>query len=270
MLSRLSGSDTTPPSSRIVPFDERASELQCVERIPARRRVHAHERRPRQVQGQPLREQPVDRAERERFEREPVVTPRRRGRGRAAPAPASSAQGREDADRLAVQSPEHEAEDLRRARVHPLHVVERDEQRPLLGEHAHGRDERDARDTRIRGRPVGLAQEQCDLERAPLNRHERRQRLVQRRREQIADRRERHLGLCGRRARGEDAEPAGLCRVHALVQERGLADSGVAFDQGAPAHRRHSFDEPGERLQLRPPADDRFCQSQRPPVHCRT
>ena len=111
--SRLSGSEMIPPSSRIVPSSERASELQRVERIPARRVVHAHESRSRQVQRQPLREKSMDRADARAARPGGARTPRRRDRGRAAPATGSPAHGRENADRLAVQSPQHEAENLR-------------------------------------------------------------------------------------------------------------------------------------------------------------
>ena len=124
------------------PFHEAAPQLQRVERIPSGGLVYANECRPRQVQRQPLPEKPMSRANGERFDREPLE-----GRERAIELErrldGPAAHGREKAHRLVVQSPEHEAEHLRRACVHPLHVIERDEQRPFPGESPHGRDERE-------------------------------------------------------------------------------------------------------------------------------
>ena len=44
--------------------DERASDLQREERVPARSLVHAHEDRPRQIEPEPIPEKPVDRPNR--------------------------------------------------------------------------------------------------------------------------------------------------------------------------------------------------------------
>ncbi len=129
MLSRLSGSEMHPAALVDRAVDQCASQLQRVERIAARRVVHADESRPGQVQRQSLGQKPMDRPDRERFEREALerlegtVEVERYLHG-------SPADGRENGGRLAVQPPQHEAEHLGRARVHPLHVVECDEQRP--------------------------------------------------------------------------------------------------------------------------------------------
>jgi hypothetical protein len=53
---------------------------------------------------------------------------------------------------------------------------------------------------------VALTQEQCNLQRAPQHRWQLRERLGQRRREQVADRLERDPGLRQTDASGEDAD----------------------------------------------------------------
>ncbi len=90
-------------------------------------------------------------------------------------------QRRENADGLALQAPQREPQDLRGARIDPLHVVECDEQRAVPSECSHDREERNAEQARVRGLSVRLPQEQRDLERAPLDRRQPRQRRFQHR-----------------------------------------------------------------------------------------
>ena len=195
-------------------------------------------------------------------------TPRRRGRARAAPATGRPRTVARTPTGSAVQPPQHEAEHLRRARVDPLHVVERDEQRPLLSERAHGRDQRHTEHARFGRRPLGLrAAATRSRARAaePVAADGRVSSSVGR--EQIADRRERHLRLCrGRARRQERGSRAPVRRGHPRCKECGLADSGVAFDQQRLSSGRHGFEKPSQRLQLRPPADDRFCHRSAHPI----
>jgi len=147
---------------------QRAPELERVERVAAGGLVHAHERGPRQVQRQSPPEHPVNRADGERpygkaLERsERAVELERR-------ADRSPAHRCENADRFTLEPPEHERENLGRARVDPLHVVEREQHRPLPSERAHDRDECESEHAHLGRRPVGFTQEQCDLQRAPLD-----------------------------------------------------------------------------------------------------
>ena len=57
--------------------------------------------------------------------------------------------------------------------VDPLHVVERDEQRPLPSERAHDRDQCEPEHACLGRRPIGLAEQQGDLERSSLYRRQR-------------------------------------------------------------------------------------------------
>ena len=168
---------------------------------------------------------------------------------------------RQDTDRLGLQPPEHEAEDLRRARIDPLRVVDRDEQRPLLDEDPDDREQRRCEQPRLRRRPVRLADQERDLERTPLDRHELRQRLVQHRREQVADGREGRSQLGMGRARRENPEPRSRARRDALLPERRLADPRVALEQQCRPARRHSVQKLLQRNELQAPADDllRLC-----------
>ena len=139
------------------PFHECAPQLERVERIPAGGLVDAHEGRPRQVQRQSLPEKPMSRADGERLDREPLeIRERTIELERRLDGPPTH--GREKADRVALHSPEHEAENLRRARVYPLHVIERDEQRRLPSERAHDGDQREPEHAWLGRRPIGLSQ----------------------------------------------------------------------------------------------------------------
>ena len=105
-------------------------------------------------------------------------------------------------------------------------------------------------------RPIRLADEKRDLERTPLNRHQPRQRLVQYRREQIADRCERDLQLGLRRARREDAEATLVREANSRLPERGLADSRVALEQQRTPAGGESLEEFAQRGEFFAPTDD--------------
>ena len=201
---RLSGRSTCRPSSRIVPSVSARPISSAKNGFPPAASCTRDEYRPRQVERQPAPQEPVDRPDRERRDRKPpepgegaVELERRLDR--------APAHRRQHTHRLGLQPPEHEAEDLRRACIDPLRVVDRDEQRPILDEDPHDGQQRRGEQPCLRRRPVGLADQERDLQRTALDRHESRQRLVQHRREQVADGREGRAQLGMGRARGEDA-----------------------------------------------------------------
>ena len=140
-----------------------------------------------------------------------------------------------------------------------MHVVERDKKWTVLSERTHDREERNPEQACVQEPLVRLPQEQCDLESAPLNRHQPRQRRVQHRCEEITDGCERDLCLGIGRARRQKAEAAFTGEAKPLVPERGLADSCIPLEQQRLPTRRYSLEERLECLQLLPPADDLGC-----------
>ena len=56
---------------------------------------------------------------------------------------------RENGHRFALQPPQHEPQNLRRTRIDPLHVVERDKKWPVLGERTHDREKRKPEQARV-------------------------------------------------------------------------------------------------------------------------
>ena len=111
---------------------ERAPELERVERIPARRVVKLDQRRPRKRDAEPLAQQTMRRADAQRAEPQPPQPLARkralepeRSRLRAAAAARD-----ENRDRRCRQPSKREREHGRRRRIQPLHVVDRNQQRP--------------------------------------------------------------------------------------------------------------------------------------------
>ena len=108
---------------------------------------------------------------------------------------ARHALGNEQADRFLVKPPRHELEHERRRRIEPLHVVHRNEHAPLSGQppketQAGSRDR-----PLIRRRPLLLRQQERGLERPPLDRGQRFERLAQHGLEQIGQPRKRETSL---------------------------------------------------------------------------
>ncbi len=74
---------------------------------------------------------------------------------------------REQADALVTQAPERDLQHAGRRRVEPLEVVEREDDRLPLGEHAEDVEHGQSDGSRVRSNLPGLCQEERDLERAP-------------------------------------------------------------------------------------------------------
>jgi hypothetical protein len=135
---------------------------------------HADELRVRQLEFQPLFEQAVDRSQAEWKKLEPLepllgkgsleLERRRRVRGRA--------QGGQHTDRLVAQAAKGNLEHACRGRVEPLHVVERDEDGPVLSEHPLDVENGEPDRVRIRRVIARLHEPERNLERPPTGRHE--------------------------------------------------------------------------------------------------
>jgi hypothetical protein len=98
----------------------------------------------------------MDRADGERLDREPLE--RCEGaielkRGLDGP----FAHGGQYPHLLAHQPPQHEPQHLGRARIDPLHVVERHEKRSVASERANDAEERKPEQARVRRQSIGLA-----------------------------------------------------------------------------------------------------------------
>ena len=119
---------------RIDVRSERAGELERVERVPAGGLVETEERGPGEDPPEPELERPVQRTGAERSDEEALETVVDRlleaGRRRTDP----DATGEQQADPCLGQPPQSEGERVRRRRVQPLDVVDRDEHGPALGE----------------------------------------------------------------------------------------------------------------------------------------
>jgi hypothetical protein len=104
----------------------------------------------------------------------------------------------------------HEPEDLGRARVEPLRVVDREEHRVVtsqgLDDRCQGYDEQSG----VWRGSFGLAHQEGALQRTTLGRRQSRCRLIDHRGEQVTDAREGSLSLRRARPQHEDAQPAVL------------------------------------------------------------
>ena len=115
---------------------ELAPQLQREEGIARRRLLHPGELGARQVEAESLLEQPMHRGQTERADRDPLepsVRERALELERLRELRGLS-QGREETDRLVVQASKRDLDRTRRRRVEPLHVVEGDKDRLLLGQ----------------------------------------------------------------------------------------------------------------------------------------
>ncbi|MCP9485622.1 MAG: hypothetical protein MSC30_07155 [Gaiellaceae bacterium MAG52_C11] len=107
-------------------------------------------------------------------------------------------------DRLAIVQPgKRETKRCERRSVEPLHVVHRNAQRTVGGEESQYAEER--RGDRALVRPaLGLAEQQRDLERAPLDRRQLRNHVLDHAAEQVGQPGKREPRLRLRRPAGED------------------------------------------------------------------
>ncbi len=240
------------------PVDDLAAELESEERIPACGLIDPDERGSRQREREPTPEKPVDRSDRQWLDRQPSEL----GEGAVEfewRLDGSATRSRENTHRLVLKPPQHERQDIRGARIDPLHVIDRDENGPLLGERMHDRDERKPENTGLRRRPPGLPKEQRRLERASLERHEQRERLVHDRREQVTDRCERDPRLRRTRPRFEDTQAALVREAQSLLPQGRLADPRLALEQQRLTRVWNSLDERREREQLAGPTNHVIC-----------
>ena len=193
--------------------------------------MDAEQRLAREGSSEPVAQEPVEAADAERADREPLRAFRAQrsledGRVRARVAPVREQQ--EHAARAGP--PQRERESERRRCVEPLNVVDREEKRPSLREQLDGAAGRGAERPWVHGLLGRALDQKCDLECPPSRRREGRQHLVQHLLEQIAeaDVSEALLGLG--RPRLEDAKSQRPRLLDPVEPDRGLPDSGAALE----------------------------------------
>jgi hypothetical protein len=144
-----------------------------------------------------------------------------------------------------------------RRRVEPLHVVHRQEHGFASAERAQRRAEGGGHGAVVRRRPVEVADQQCDLERAPLRTRQLGQQLVEHRRQQVPDRDERQSRLLARGRGAEHAIAALSGEVEAGLPDRGLADPELALEQQrARSVLGRGVEKARDLCEFRFPADD--------------
>ena len=204
---------------------ERAPELERIERIPARRLVKLDKRRSRKRDTEPLAQQTMSRADTQRAEPQ---SPQQLVRKRAIEPErscffAAAAACDENRGRRRRKPPKRERQHRGRRRIEPLHVINRNQQRPAaaLTEKLEHR-ERDR--PHFRRRPLDLLQQQSRRKRTTLRHRQPPQPLRQHRAQEIGEGSKREGRLGARRTAREDGETLLPRRHHRCVEERRLPD----------------------------------------------
>jgi hypothetical protein len=218
--------------------------------------VEALQRRPRVGHGEPLAQDPPERAEADGPQADRLQPLRRQAREQrrwrvAAVGPARQ----EDRERLVAQAPQDVRERRRRGRVQPLDVVDRQQHRAARRELPQRAQQRHAERAVVGRAARGLLAQQRDRERPPARRGQLVGDLVERVVEQVAQRRERQPRLGAGRRRREHAVAAGGRLRDAGAPQRRLADPGLALERDDAPRRPGRGQQRPDHLELVVPAD---------------
>jgi hypothetical protein len=243
---------------------QRASELQCEQRVAKRGVDDPAQELPRQAEAEPVGQEAADRADAERADLEtlqpfPLERPLQLG-------PAARTLGEEKANRLALEPARGERERLGGGRIEPLHVVDRDEERLVSGQRAQPVQESDGDRLRVRRCTDGLGPQQRDLQRAQLRGRQLCELVRADAVEQVDQRREGEPRLGAARPGGENAQAVLPRNVGPGLPERGLADARPAGQHERPRGLA-GREELAQRGQLRLAADDLLARVSRPRLH---
>src|SRR5207302_6533963 len=132
--------------------------------------------------------------------------------------------GQQQPNRFLRQSPRHELEHERRWWIQPLHVVHRYEHTSLSGQLPKDAQARSRDRPLVRWRPLLLRQQERRLKCPPLDRGQRRERLGERRLEEIGQPRERETSLALGRSADKDPHTALARLLQPGPPHRRLAD----------------------------------------------
>jgi hypothetical protein len=232
---------------------ERTRELEGVERVASRDLVDAEQRRPGDDPGEPPLDDPLDRTEAQRADPkalDPLLADGVLEGGRR-PALAETSRP-EQQDRRLGEPADREPERVGGGRVEPLDVVDRDDERALLGQRLERAANADAERTRIDRPAGGVLDEQGDFERTPLRCRECGKRLVEHVLEEVGEPSVLEAALGLRRPRDEDARAALPRRIERRTPESGLPDPGLPLERDR--RRRATGEERPERAELIVPA----------------
>ena len=197
---RLAGLDV------VIRVAQGASQLESEERPSSGGLVHAQQQRTPEREVETCPAQLVDRRDRHRAERQARELRRDRlGYIRGRRHVRGDPHRREQADGSRVEAARGEREHECGGPVQPLQVVDRDDDRAVDRQHAQRAEKGRGHRPLVGWCAAGVRQEQRDLERTPLRRRQRREDLVERVAEKVAQARERELHLGATRAGGEDA-----------------------------------------------------------------
>jgi hypothetical protein len=162
-----------------------------------------------------------------------------------------------------VQAPETSRDELKHAGarwIEPLHVVDRDDQRPLSGRERSNDRQGGARDGELVGAAIGGRLLQGDRERSALRLRQAGDRPRIDRLEDVRERRIRQSRLVLPRRSGEDGEALGAGSVEPGSPERRLADPGCTVDDEGTRSVIRRLDKAPDGRELRLPSDDRRSQ----------
>jgi hypothetical protein len=132
--------------------------------------MHPYQQWPRQGDAQPVADQPAERAGRERTDLDALLALDRRRQRRSVPGWADTgdvhgAPGKNEADRFSGQPPGGKRERIVARAVHPLEVVDADQDGPGGSEDPQHVGDREADQAGIRGAPRGVGPAERDLQR---------------------------------------------------------------------------------------------------------
>ena len=249
--------------------DEFTRDLERVERIPAGRVHKPRQRGARQRRAEPGSDDVMDARKRKRPRLEPQHaifgqgTCHTQGKLLASPRPT-----RQQQSQPGRQSTRRERQRLARGRVEPLHIVDRNEHRPLLRKSRENRKEAARRRPR-QGSFIRVGAQERRRERALLHIRKLIAHLVERRSHKIRQRGvgERRLRLCGPCL--QDAERVRLCGCDRLHPQGCLADPGLALDDQRRRSPRNTREETSDLTELMLTTNDQvrhYASMPRPPI----
>jgi hypothetical protein len=167
-----------------------------MERVAARDLGDALDRRPRQLPAELRDEQVVEAADAERSKGEPVEPDVRVGRRQVEECRRGRRpDGRDEPDGGVAEAARGEHQRVGGGAVEPLGVVDRDDQRPLVGEAPQDRRRTGGDRVRIQAALTGLRPEHRDIDGRPLRGRERCEQIVVDAVEQVGETAEREPGL---------------------------------------------------------------------------
>ena len=241
------------PRCRIAPPLERAGDLERVERITVCEFVQTHQRRSSRRATELRPQDPVERADAERPQRDPQPVARAQRQLNVA---RPRAQGDEHRNPLVGQAPGAEADQERGRAIEPLDVVDRDEDGTSLLEEPK-RPEEGRRHGALIGRPTSrIPTQQRDVERTQLGRRERSRNLLVGSFEQIAQAGIGELLLRFARAAHKHSEPPSPRFGDQPPPERRLTDPRDTLDDDIVRDAPGLLKRRNERRKLVLPTDD--------------